>query len=206
MAHKRGKINTSPSEEYKLLRNNLETLDQSKSFAKRKNKHDKKRTESDARARENDTKRITTNSRAPKFSQFCSSTGPTQTSTNVNVSKYYTKTITQSLPSTTECVQRTELVDSELPVNNTITLPPSSELSSNRCIRRGMGSTNKQSSFLGQLFLRGKTSTFQSERAVSHTTCSSESGSFLAGQLSPNTMRQQGSSRSVTERRRYEIQ
>ncbi|XP_045539750.1 uncharacterized protein LOC123722324 [Papilio machaon] len=97
------------------------------------------------------------------------------------------------------------MVESELPIVNTFTLPSSNSFSGNRCFRPSLGGTTERPSDLGKLVPRRTTATLESERDAGHFTRPPDPCSFIEAQLAAHTVRQQDCSRSITERRRYEI-
>lgn len=205
MENKLRKICPKSSEEHNLFRNTLGDLGQSKITAKRKVRRNNQKSKSDYRSGLSKSKRSTEISGTFELRQLRCSSRSTQSSTTNNVHELNTRQIVEGLPVTTGCLQRTELVDSKLPVVNTTSLPSSDELFSDRCIGSGMGGTVKQSGSLGQLVTRRTSASLQPERNAGHTTRSSEPSPGAASQLNSHTMRQQDRSCSFKERGRHQI-
>lgn len=205
MEDKFRKICPKSSEEHNLFRNTLEDLGQSKIPAKRKVCCNTQKSKSDYRTGINKSKRSTEYSRTFELRQLRCSSGPAQSSTTDNVHEHNTRQIVEGLPVTTGCLQRTELVGSELSVINTSSLSSSDELFSDRRVGSGMGGTAKRSGSLGQLVTTRAGAALQPKRNAGHTACSSEPSSGTASKLYSHTMRQQDRSCLFTERRRHEI-
>ena len=185
------KVGSSSSKEHNLLGNTVESLGKSKILAPRKDCHNYPKSQSDSRTKKNNSKGITEYSGIIKLCKFCSSSRTAQSPTVVNVHELSARSIVEGLSITTKYPRRTELVDAELSVIYPSTLPSPDELSNNRRIGPGLGCTTEQYSSLRHLVSRRATTTLQSKRDVSNTTCPSEPHSSDPQQLDSHTMRQQ---------------
>lgn len=205
LASKFREICSLSSKDFNIFRNIVESLGQFEIPNKRKNFFFNQKSESSSRSRSSNSKGTTENSRTPKLCQLCCSSRPAQSPAIINVHERSTRPFTEILPTTTKCSKGIGMVDSELSVINTSTLPFASKLPDNRCVKPGLGSATEQSGCIGQLVTRGTSTALQSKRNVSHTARPSRQRSPTSQQLDPDTMRQQDCCRLFKERRRYEI-
>lgn len=205
LANKFREICSLSSKDYYIFRNTVESLGQFKIPAKRKDFIISQKSESSSRSRNCNSKGITEYNRTHELCQLCCPTRPAQSPAIINVHELATRPCIEILPTTTECSKGTGMVDSELSVINTSTLPSASKLPDNRCIKSGLGSATERSGYIGQLVARGTGTTRQSKRNVSHISGPSRQRSPTLQQLDPDTMRQQDCCQLFEERRRYEI-
>lgn len=199
------KICPLSSKEPSVSGNNVETLGQPQISAKRKDCCPSRKGKTSPQAGKGHVEGCTESCRAFKLCQFCCTTGTAQSSRVVKIHEFTPRSINKSIPSTSSCYQRADLVGSELSPFDSTASPSSRELPSNRCVRSRLGSTNEQCNHVRHLVQRRATAALQSKRDASHNVCSTESSSPAELQLSFDTMRQQDSGCSSPERRRYEV-
>lgn len=199
------KICTLPSKEHCLPGNNVEHLGKSKELARGKSFNSQKTNKSRSRANENYSERLAKNNRVSEFRQFCHPQGSTQPSALNKVSEFTTRKVSTILPFTTEGCRRTEMVGPELPTTNRNTLSPPGAFFDNGCIGPSMGSTAKQSSYIGRLDSNRGSIALQHERNVGNTTRNSGPDPHSSPEFSFNTMRQSDCSSTSAEGRRYEV-
>lgn len=199
------KVCSLSSKVHNFLRNFMEHLGKYKSPSKRKSPVRKQKSDSCARTRQNNLKRVTKVSRSSKLLQLCSPTRPAQPPTAIDVHEHIAKPINEAVHNTTRSYNRTKLVDTELPVIYPVALSTSNAFSGNGCVRLGLGSTDRRPSPLGLLGTRGARSPLQPQRDASDTICYSGTSSPIKSQHDPNSVRQQDCSGLPAKRGRCEI-